>query len=149
MADEVEQEYSVEVKASGQQCFETVVDFDAYPNWSSNIRLARVLKRNAAGLPLRVEMELDARIKIIRYVLEYRYKKPREVTWHLVEGDVKSVRGSYLFRKKSAGVTEATCTQAIDLGFWVPGPLRRAGEKTALKQSVEEFKSEVERRARV
>jgi len=147
VADEVKQEYSVEVAASPEECFATLVDFDAYPRWSSNVCAAKVLKRNAAGLPVRVEMELDARIKKIRYVLEYRYKKPREATWTLVEGDVQSVTGSYHFRKKSAGVTEATCMQTVDLGFWVPGPLRRAGERTALKQSVEEFKKAVEKRA--
>jgi len=147
VADEFKQEYSVDVAASPEDCFATLIDFDAYPDWSSTVCSARVLARNAAGLPLRVEMELDARVRKIRYVLEYRYKKPREATWTLAEGDVKSVVGSYRFRKKGSA-TEATCTQAIDLGFWLPGPLRRAGERTALKQSVEEFKSAVEKRSR-
>ena len=34
-----------------------------------------------------------------------------------------------------------------ELGFWMPGPLRRLAERTALKQSVDEFKAEVERRS--
>jgi ribosome-associated toxin RatA of RatAB toxin-antitoxin module len=148
VSDEVKQEYSVDIAASPEDCFATLIDFDAYPQWSSNVSSARVLERNAAGLPLRVAMELDARIKPIRYVLEYRYKQPRQATWTLVEGDIRSVNGFYRFRKKRAGVTEATCAQTVDLGFWVPGPLRRAGERTALKQSVEEFKQAVEKRAR-
>ncbi len=80
MADEVQQEYTVEVAASAQDCFDAAIDFAAYPSWASNITKARVLEYNDAGLPLRVEMELDARIKTIRYVLEYRYRKPRELT---------------------------------------------------------------------
>lgn len=32
-------------------------------------------------------------------------------------------------------------------GFWLPGPIRRMAESSALQQSVNDFKAEVERRA--
>ena len=86
------------------------------------------------------------KIRSVRYVLEYAYKKPTELTWHSVDGDVESIEGRYRFRKLGPASTEASCRQEIQLGFWLPGPLRKLAERTALKQSVTEFKAEVERR---
>jgi hypothetical protein len=39
-----------------------------------------------------------------------------------------------------------TCTQGVDIGFWVPGFLKSLFESQALKDSVDELKREVEAR---
>src|SRR5439155_565902 len=67
--------------------------------------------------------------------------------WRMVDGDVKDVQGSYTFTPAD-GPTKATCTQAIDIGFWIPGFLRSTFEKKALQDSVEEFRRAVESRGR-
>ncbi len=85
-------------------------------------------------------------IKTLRYVLEYDYDPPHGATWRLVEGDLAGVEGSYRFEPRGTK-TVATCTQEIDLGFWVPGFLRRTFEQKALRDSVEEFRAAVETRA--
>ena len=85
------------------------------------------------------------RIRTIRYTLAYEYRLPQLVRWHLAEGDLANVAGSYEFETNDEEVL-ATCRQEIDLGFWVPGPIRRIGERQALRDSVLEFKKEVERR---
>ena len=92
-----------------------------------------------------VEFHIDAKVKTIRYVLEYQHKKPSQLTWQSVEGDVESIEGVYRFKKLGPSKTEATCRQEIKLGFWLPGPLRRLAERTALTQSVNEFKDYVEK----
>jgi hypothetical protein len=79
-------------------------------------------------------------------VLEYRHDPPARLTWSLVEGDIKGVEGSYLFEEVGPGRTQMTCTQAVDIGFWVPGFLKSLFESQALKESVEELKREVEAR---
>jgi hypothetical protein len=142
---EVRQSYSTTVASSIDDCFAVLIDFEAYPQWSSVIKKCRVLERHADGLAKRVEFILDMTIKTIRYVLEYGYDKPRGATWRLVEGDVKDVEGSYTFDETPAGV-KATCTQAVDLGFWVPGFIRSLAEAKALRDSVEEFRRAVELR---
>ncbi|TMA46925.1 MAG: hypothetical protein E6J83_05580, partial [Deltaproteobacteria bacterium] len=86
--------------------------------------------------------------KTVRYVLEYSYDPPHGARWRMVEGDVRDVQGSYTFTP-AGGRTKATCTQAIDIGFWIPGFLRSTFEKKALQDSVEEFRKAVESRARV
>jgi len=90
---------------------------------------------------------LDMTLKTIRYTLDYDWEPPRGGTWRLVEGDVKDVQGSYRF-EPAGPRTKATCSQSIDIGFWVPGPIRRPFEQKALRDSVEDFKKAVEARAR-
>lgn len=139
------QEVSVEIAATPAQCFAVLLDFERYPEWASAISQARILERDAEGVGRRVEFHLDARVRTIRYVLEYAYKKPSQLTWKSIDGDVESVTGAYRLRKLDAARTEATCRQEIVLGFWLPGPLRRLAERTALTQSVHEFRDAVER----
>lgn len=144
---EFSQTYSTQVAAPVDVCFEVLTDFEAYPRWSSPITSCRVLERHPDGLPKRVEFQLDMTIKVIRYVLEYTYDRPRGATWKLVEGDVKDVVGSYTF-EAAGGTTRASCTQEIDLGFWLPGFLKRPFEQKALRDSVEEFRKAAEDAAR-
>jgi len=144
---EFSQTYSTQVAAPVDVCFEVLTDFAAYPRWSSPITSCRVLERHPDGLPKRVEFQLDMTIKVIRYVLEYTYDRPRGARWKLVEGDVKDVVGSYTF-EESGGKTTASCTQEIDLGFWLPGFLKRPFEQKALRDSVEEFRKAAEDAAR-
>ena len=145
---EAEQSYSAEVDASIEDCCAVLLDFERYPEWSGPTTAVRVLERDADGRARQVEMTLDMKIRNVRYVLEYSYDLPARATWRLVEGDVTAIDGGYTFEKIDSTHTRATCRQAVDLGFWVPGPLRRLIERQALRDSVQEFKSEAERRAR-
>ena len=142
---ELRQSYSTAVNGTVAECFAVVSDFAAYPQWSGPVRECRVVDHHPNGLPRRVAFALDFTLKTIRYVLEYTWERPHRVRWRLVEGDVKDVQGSYEFRERD-GRVEATCTQEIDIGFWIPGPLRRTFEAKALRDSVEEFKKAVETR---
>lgn len=140
---EYRQSYTTTVAGSPEDCFAVLIDFDRYPSWSSPITSCRILTRTDDGLPKRVAFELDMTLKTLRYTLEYRFDPPRGGEWNLVEGDVAGVEGSYLFEAEGDG-TRATCTQAIDPGFWVPGFLKRTFEQKALADSVEEFRRAVE-----
>ena len=140
------QEFSVEIAASPLDCFTTILDFESYPRWSSPIEHVVVIERDPHGIGRIVEFSIDVRFKSIRYVLSYTYRKPSELIWHSVDGDVESIEGVYTFEKLAGNRTLTTCRQAVSLGFWVPGPVRKLMERTALRQSVIEFKEEVERR---
>jgi ribosome-associated toxin RatA of RatAB toxin-antitoxin module len=141
------QSYSAEVAGSVSDCFAVLTDFEAYPQWSGPVTECRVVDRHPDGLPRRVAFALDMKLKVLRYVLEYTWEPPHTGRWHLIEGDVKDIQGSYHFEPANDR-TKATCSQSIDLGFWIPGPIRRPFEQKALHDSVEEFKTAVESRAR-
>jgi hypothetical protein len=140
---EFRQAYTASIAASAVDCFRVLTDFASYPEWSGPVTECHVVDRYPDGLPRRVEFALDFTLKTIRYVLEYSYEPPLVARWHLVEGDVKDVHGSYEFRERD-GRVEATCTQEIDVGFWIPGPLKRTFEAKALRDSVEDFRRAVE-----
>jgi hypothetical protein len=143
---EFAQSHSTMVNGSLEECFAVLTDFEAYPEWSGPVTECRVVDRHPDGLARRVAFALDMTLKTLRYVLEYVYEPPHTARWRLVEsGDVKNVEGSYRFEKIGDQV-RATCSQSIDLGFWVPGPIRRPLEQKALRDSVEEFKRAVEAR---
>ncbi|MBI1817001.1 MAG: SRPBCC family protein [Deltaproteobacteria bacterium] len=139
-------EYTTEVAASVKDCFATIIDFERYPSWSSSVREIRVLDRHPDGLAHRVEFHVDITLKTIRYVLEYEYDPPGRLTWRSVDGDVESIEGKYTFEKLAANKTRVTCRQVVVIGFWLPGLVRRAMERTALQQSVDEFKQAAEAR---
>jgi uncharacterized membrane protein len=147
MSLDAAQEVTVEIEAPQADCFAAIVDFERYPEWSSAVTEARIVERDRAGIGRVVEFHMDAKIKTLRYVLEYQHKKPAQLTWRSIDGDIESIEGIYRFRKLDPKRTEATCRQEITLGFWLPGPLRRLAERTALSQSVHEFKAYVEQLA--
>jgi len=144
---DVSQTYATDVAASPQHCFDVLVDFADYPRWSSPITECEVIERWPDGLPKRVAFALDMTIRTIRYVLEYHWTPPEGGTWRMVSGDLAGVEGEYRFTPLPDGRTRATCSQAIDLGFWLPGFLRSTAEKKALRDSVEEFRAAAEARA--
>lgn len=143
---EARQSFSTEIAATPEDCFEAIVDFPNYPNWSSVITSTHVLDTYPDGLARTVEFELDMKIRTVHYVLEYRYQRPNRLDWKLVEGDVESVEGTYTFEPVGKQKTKTTCEQAVSVGFWIPGPIRRIAEQKALKDAVLELKAEVERR---
>lgn len=128
-------------------CFDTIVEFESYPDWFSGITTATVLERDEGRGRWTVEYTLNMVLKTISYTLAYESERPSLLTWKLVAGDIKDVEGTYRFVKLEGGLTEATCTQAVDVGFWIPGPLRRGFEKSAVMDSVREFKKAAEARA--
>ena len=144
MAVSGEQQFSTEVQASVPVCFATITDFEKYPYWFSSIEHAVVLQRYANGLGKIVEYRVDLKLKSIRYVLEYEYEKPTHLVWKAVDGDVEAIAGAYVFEKLGSTLSRATCRQAVSIGFWVPGPIRKLLEAQALKQSVLEFKAAAE-----
>jgi hypothetical protein len=144
---EVQQSYSTDIEAPTSLCYRAIGEFEAYPTWSSPITQANVLERYPDGAARHVEFFIDMKLKTLRYVLEYTWAPPHRLSWRMVDGDLAGIEGSYHFEPKGARRTHATCSQAVSLGFWVPGMVRRTLEQTALRQSVLEFKAEAERRA--
>jgi uncharacterized membrane protein len=144
---EVQQSFSTPIEAPADLCYTAIADFDAYPSWSSPITKIAVLDRHPDGFARRVEFFLDMKLRTVRYVLEYIWSPPHRLSWTYVEGDLEDIVGSYVFEPVDARRANATCSQSVALGFWVPGILRRTLEASALRQSVLEFKAEAERRA--
>jgi len=140
------QSHTEVIAAPIEVCFETIVDFASYPQWFSGITTAEVLEADEERGAWTVRYGLDMMIKTLSYTLAYQSQRPGLLTWNRVAGDVRDIEGSYEFIALEDDLTEATCTQGVDVGFWIPGPLKRTFERSALADSVREFKKMAEDR---
>lgn len=138
------QSHSEVIHAPIQTCFDAITDFARYPEWFSGITAAEVLEADPAANRWTVRYELNMVIKTITYTLAYEADPPGLIRWTLVEGDVNDVEGTYTLESLEDDVTEACCAQSVDIGFWIPGPIKRTFEKSALVDSVRELKSAIE-----
>ncbi len=135
---------SIDIAAPAEQVFEVAADIETYPEWSPNIKQVEVSERDNEGRPLVVWFEVDAKIKVLRYTLRYDYSRaPESFSWSLVEGDVRSLDGSYTF-DDFGDVTEVTYEIAIEPGFPVPGMLKRQAERQIVKGALDDLKRQVE-----
>ncbi len=135
---------SIDIKATTDEIFAIATDFEAYPQWSPQIKKVEVVARDEEGRAARVAFQVDARIKVLNYTLDYDYSDaPDSFSWHLVEGDVRTLNGSYSFDEFD-DITEATYEIEIDPGFPVPSILKRQAEKQIVKAALEDLKKRVE-----
>jgi ribosome-associated toxin RatA of RatAB toxin-antitoxin module len=137
---------SIDVSATLQEIFDVATDLDSYPEWNESIQEVEVRARDDDGLPLEVWMKVDAKLKVVQYTLAYDYAgAPGSFSWHLVEGDIKELEGTYSF-DEFEDVTEVTYEMKVDPGFPVPGFLKRQAEKQIARGALEDLKKRVESR---
>ena len=142
MADKVKD--TIDIAATAEEIFEVTTDFEAYPDWNSNIKQIEIKETDADGRATQVWYEVDAKLKVVRYTLEYDYSNaPESFSWDLLEGDVKELSGSYSFDEFD-DVTEVTYETSIDPGFPVPGMIKRQAQKQIAKAALEDLKKRVE-----
>ena len=135
---------NIDIAASAEEIFQVAADFETYPEWNANIKKVEVKETDDDGYPTRVWFEVDAKIRTVRYVLDYDYTNaPESFSWQLVEGDVKELSGSYSFDEFD-DTTEVTYELAIEPGFPVPGMLKRQAEKQIMKGALQDLKKRIE-----
>ena len=142
MAEKVKD--SIDISATADQIFKVATDFDSYPEWNASIKKVEVRESDDEGLPTEVWFEVDAKIKTIRYTLEYDYSDaPDSFSWDLKDGDVKQLNGAYTFDEFD-DVTDVTYELAIDPGFRIPNLLKRQAEKQIMSSALKDLKKRVE-----
>jgi uncharacterized membrane protein len=135
---------SIDISASTNEIFEVATDFETYPDWSANIKNVEVKETDDEGYPTKVWYEVDAKVRTVRYTLEYDYSNaPESFSWDLVEGDVKELSGSYKFDEFDEA-TEVTYELSIEPGFPMPGFMKRQAEKQIMKGALQDLKKRVE-----
>ncbi len=151
------------VAARPEHVYETILDYETFPEWQNAVQAIEVLERDSDGRGSLVRVSADAKFREVTYVLRYHYEAPSATTegqpgagsapqrpwriwWDFVEGDfVKDIEGEFLF-EPTAGGTLATYRLGIDPGVPVPGIVARKLNGTVMKRSVEDLRDEAERR---
>ncbi|MDQ3877510.1 MAG: SRPBCC family protein [Actinomycetota bacterium] len=137
---------TIDVEAPVDAIFEVATDFAHYPDWNPDIKEVEIKETDAEGRAVRVWFKVDARVKTVTYTLGYDYSDaPERFSWHLIEGDVKELSGSYAFDEFD-DVTEVQYETSIDPGFKLPGFLKRQAEKQIVRGALNDLKKRVESR---
>jgi uncharacterized membrane protein len=65
------------------------------------------------------------------------------LSWEQVSGDLKENTGVYTFAPREDGSTDVTVDIVAEVGFFVPGPMKKLIRDQSLKNSLRELKRRV------
>ena len=135
---------NIDIDASAEDIFEVATDFESYPKWQPNFKKVEIKATDGEGRPTTVFFEVDAKLRVVKYTLEYDYSNaPNSFSWNLVDGDLKKLAGSYAF-DEFEDTTEVVYELEIDPGWPVPGPLKRQAERQIVSGALKDLKKRVE-----
>ena len=137
-------ERQILIVGSPQQCFDAMVQYETFPEWQRAVRSCNVLSRDRRERGERVQFEVDAQVRTIRYTLDYSYEEPHLVSWRYVEGDVRDVDGELVLEDTGQGTTLATYALRIDPGVWLPGRVSDMLSGQVMHGVLEDLKKRVE-----
>lgn len=142
------QSHSIVIPAPPAKCYETIIDFDTYLDWSPRMESVRVVDRYPDGKARRVEFVLDIFVKKARYILEYKYDDANFIlSWNYVEGDVDDAVGDFKFENYGDGQTYAQYSLDIKIGFYIPEKIQEILAGRTMRDALRKFKEEVLKRA--
>ena len=118
---------SIDIDAPLQRCWAAVAAVESGPEWQDGLESAVVKHRDEHGHATLVETTNDAKVRKVRSIVAFTYDEPQRLTWRQIEGDLKSVEGSWTLEDLGDGRTRATYNLALDpgriLGMAIRGPL--------------------------
>jgi uncharacterized membrane protein len=132
------------VNAPADKIIDALTDFDTFPDWQAAVLECEVLERDDEGRGSLVRMKIDAKIRKVDYVVRYTYDLPNSLGWDQESGDLKENTGKYTFTPGDDGTTEVTVDIVAEVGFFVPGPMKKLIRDQSLKNSIRELKKRVE-----
>jgi hypothetical protein len=136
------------IEASVEQCFATLVDFAAYPEWAGDLKEVHLVETDAEGRGTVVEFRAAAMGRSTTYQLKYDYSgAPSRLSWELVSGDLqRELDGAYVLEPAAddASATEVAYELAVDLIIPIPGFVKRRAEGRIIKTALSELKARVE-----
>lgn len=135
---------SVVINATPDQIMAVILDLEAYPAWSDDIKDVEVLSSDDEGRPVEAHFDVDARVAQIDYTLRYDHSPDNGVTWTLSEGDVlRQLDGEYILEPEG-DATRVTYNLEADIAMPVPGFLKKRATRTILETGLKGLKRRVE-----
>ncbi len=146
MADRTES--SIVIDAPPGDVLDVIADFEAYPEWASEVKQVTVLAEEGDGWADQVRFTLDAGAIKDTYVLDYEWDIVEDGTgilsWTLVSATVlKAMTGSYTLVQAGEG-TRVTYRLMVDVKIPMIGLLKRKAEKVIVDTALKELKKRVE-----
>jgi uncharacterized membrane protein len=120
-----------------------LTDFESFPEWQGAVLECEVLERDDEGRGSLIRMKVDAKVRKVDYIVKYSYDLPHGLSWEQVSGDLKENTGKYTFAPREDGSTDVTVDIVAEVGFFVPGPMKKLIREQSLKNSLRELKKRV------
>lgn len=137
---------SVIIDAGRDEVLAVILDLEAYPEWSDDIKDVEVLDTDDEGRPHLVRFDVDARVARVDYVLRYHYDRAPDVAWELESGEMLTqLDGAYVLEDQAGG-TRVTYSLDVDITMPVPGFLKKRAARTILDTGLRGLKGRVEGR---
>lgn len=142
MADAVSD--SIAVNAEPDTVMDVIVDYEAYPDWQSEIKAAEILETDEHGWGTRVRYSVDAKVFTAEYVLRYTYGDDT-VEWHLDSSDqLDALDGIYRLRDLGDGRTDVNYELDVVPSVRLPGVLRRQAARRIVDGALKGLKERSE-----
>jgi ribosome-associated toxin RatA of RatAB toxin-antitoxin module len=136
--------YSEVINAPQDKIVDALTDFEHYTEWQNGVLECTVKERDEQGRGSVVELHVDAKIKKIRYTTRYWYDLDNgRMGFDLIEGDLKECTGRYRFEPQDDGSTKVSIDITTEVGFFVPGPMKKLIRDQSLKNSMRDLKKRV------
>jgi uncharacterized membrane protein len=133
------------INAPADKIIAALTDFESFPDWQAAVLECEVLDRDSDGRGSRVRMKVDAKIRKVDYIVKYDYDDaPNSIGWDQESGDLAENRGRHTFTAREDGGTDVTVDIVAEVGFFVPGPMKKLIREQSLKNSIRELKRRVE-----
>lgn len=133
---------NIQIKAPLQTVYETIVDFESYPHFLSDMKEAKIAWCEDKRMEVKFKINL---IKEITYTLLFELDPPHGVYWKLKSGDwMKTNAGSWELKAKGESLTQARYSIDIDFSLWVPKAITQALVEKNLPQTLKAFKKRSE-----
>lgn len=110
-----------------------VEDVEVAPEWQGGLKALRALERDGDGRAVLCESETDAKVRTVKSTVRFEYGPPNKLRWRQLQGDLKSVEGSWQLEDLGSDRTRATYWIEVDLGR-VLGTLIRGPVVDVLRQ---------------
>ena len=131
-----------------EQVFDVLVDYPRYPEFVPGIKACRVLPVKGER---HVEYELDLGLKRVKYVLHHVERRPLQVTWSLVSGEMMKVSNGEWALTAEGATTRARYT--VDIQISRPALIPQSVidkvsdelTRVQLPKTLEAFKARIER----
>lgn len=131
------------IAAPADKLIDALTDFETFPEWQAAVMECEVLERDDEGRGSLVRMKVDAKVRKVEYVVRYAYDLPHSLGWQQVSGDLTENTGRYTFAPRDDGATDVTVDIVAEVGFFVPGPMKKLIRDQSLKNSLRELKKRV------
>ncbi|MBT2393772.1 MULTISPECIES: SRPBCC family protein [Streptomyces] len=137
---------SITIEAAPADVMGVISDFARYPEWTGEVKEAKVLATDAKGRAEQVRLVLDAGAIKDDHTLAYTWNGENEVSWTLVKSQMlRAIDGSYTLAAVGGGDrTEVTYQLTVDVKIPMLGMIKRKAEKVIIDRALAGLKKRVE-----